>query len=132
MTKIPSQKEGTIFKPYEIKEIENIRIKAYKTAQGIEIRIEPDFDFKIKEKIQVYYKPSDSYRRGDFCLEDDQIKIRIDRAYPVASGDGDIDWDFETIYPCERCDILTEMRKKVEQRVEKLEKRVKDLSIMVD
>ena len=72
-------------------------------------------------KVLIQYKPEDYYGRGEFKMEDDGKKIGIERCYSVAGRDGDTDWDFETLYPCDRCDTLRSMVDKRDGIIKKLE-----------
>jgi hypothetical protein len=81
--------------------VKDVAIKVYEEKDSVRVMIEPVPE--AKKTIEIQYKPFDRYERGEFQLIDDHRNIRIDRAYSVLARDGDVDWDFEDIYPCGRC-----------------------------
>ncbi len=121
--------EKTQLEKFKFATLKNINIEVEELDNKIEIRIEPVSTEAVKsdfKPIEVYYKPLDHYGRGDFNLLDDHKKIEISRSYAVANYDyDDIDWDFESIYPCEQCN-------RKEYRISGLEKRIQELKEIIN
>lgn len=104
--------------------LKNVQVKVAELNSGeIQVEIEPVQTKEyhaISMPITITYKPIDHYEDGTFTLKDDhKKKITIERVYAVASRD-DIDWDFESIYPCDACARKQDWIRKLEAKVENL------------
>jgi len=93
----------------------NLSVNVSETDTEIWVKIEPAVD--LKKKVFVEYRPIDFHEKGIFCLGDSPKSIEIERSFMISRGD-DVDWDFESIYPCQKCliqrwkdDEIRELRK---------------------
>ncbi len=119
--------EKTHLEKFKFATLKNISIEVAELEHKIEIRIEPVSTEKIKadfKPIEINYQPQDHYDRGDFQLLDDHKKIEITRAYARGNYD-DVDWESESIYPCDYCD-------RKEYRVNGLSKRIEELKEIIN
>ncbi len=119
--------EKTQLEKFKFATLKNINIEVAELDNKIEIRIEPVATEKVKadfKPIEIDYKPIDHYEKGNFQLTDSHKGIEIIHSYPVANYD-DVDWDFENIYPCDRCSSQWE-------RIEWLDKKVVALKEIIN
>jgi len=79
----------------KLENFKNVSIKVEELEKKVQIWIEP---IDTSKEIEIYYKPKDNYRVGDYILRDNHTDVKIDRGYPVEAYDGEVDWDIETIY----------------------------------
>ena len=71
---------------------------------------------------EIIYKTEDE-RGNEYILKDEKGKITIENAYQIlATGGDDVDWDFRSILPCEKCERVEEFASKDRFEREKAEK----------
>ncbi len=116
--------------PIKLEGIKDLEIEVFEGEKQTQLTISyPSETREFNKEVMITYRPLDHYERGEFEILDNQKSIEISRGYPVGTCDSDVDWDCETIYPCQRCGLLENGRKKAEKEVENLEKLIK---ILVD
>ena len=96
--------------------LKNVLVKVYEKENEVEVKVEL---LDSTKKVVVYYKPIDYYERGDFKIEDNHQDIEISRSYMISVQD-EVEWDFETIYPCDTCARKQNWIRKLEAKVEEL------------
>ena len=96
--------------------LKNVLVKVYEKENEVEVKVEL---LDSTKKVVVYYKPINYHERGDFKIEDNHQDIEISRSYMISVQD-DVEWDFETIYPCDTCVRKQNWIRKLEAKVEEL------------
>jgi hypothetical protein len=108
-----------------LKKFKNVSIKVEELETAVEIRIEP---IDTSKEIKIYYKPSNHYLiRGELLLTDNHKEIQIERSYIIGTPDGDIDWDVETIFPCQRCERTRKYIEELSNKIKKLKEQINKL-----
>lgn len=116
------KKMGTLLKPYQIKELSQVSISAYETADSIEIQIDK---LSTEKNLNLIYKPVDNERR-EFILQEKKDGVEFSRTYATANFD-DVEWENEILYPCQECERHIDRLTKARQEREKLESEIKTL-----
>lgn len=104
--------------------IKNVSIKVEELENKVEVRIEP---IDTSKEIEIYYKPKDNYRVGDFILRDNHHRVEIDRGYQVGTYDGDVDWEMERVFPCDRCCGNAKYIEELQDKIKKLKEQINKL-----